>query len=123
MTIVSLKSTLQSLPENAPEAVVDIHFATQLLEALGFQPQEVHPEYPTGNGAADKAARKTVGDDVFLYTKSNPYLLLELKGRDINLSSDATPYRTTVKQLKRGCDGIATHALTHNGIVSAAIEY
>jgi len=101
MTIVSLKAALQSLPENASEAVVDIHFAPQLLEALGFQPQEVHPEYPTGNGAADKAARKTIGDDVFLYTKSNPYLLLELKGRDINLADGTAPYHTTVKQLKR----------------------
>lgn len=101
MTITRLKSALQSLPENAPEAVVDQHFAAQLLEALGFQPQEIHPEYPTGDGAADKAARKTVGEDVFLYTKSNPYLLLELKGRDINLSNDAAPYQTTVKQLKR----------------------
>lgn len=101
MTTTRLQSALQSLPENAPEAVVDLNFSTQLLEALGFQSQEIHPQFPTGDGAVDKAARKTIGDDVFLYTKSNPYLLMELKGRDINLSSESASYRKTVTQLKR----------------------
>lgn len=101
MTTTRLQSALQSLPENAPEAVVDSNFSTQLLEALGFQSQEIHPQFPTGDGAADKAARKTIGDDVFLYTKSNPYLLVELKGRDINLSSESAYYQRTVNQLKR----------------------
>ncbi|WP_242020430.1 AAA family ATPase [Microcoleus sp. FACHB-1515] len=101
MTTTRLQSALQSLPENAPEAVVDSNFSTQLLEALGFQSQEIHPQFPTGDGAADKAARKTVGDDIFLYTKSNSYLLVELKGRDINLSSESAYYQKTVNQLKR----------------------
>lgn len=97
---VSLRSILHSLPGSAPEAVVDLHFAPALLEALGFQANEIYPEYPTGKGSVDKAARKNFGDDVFLITKSNPYLLVELKGRDINLSEDAAQYKTTVKQLK-----------------------
>lgn len=102
MAPTSLRSTLSSLPDNAPEAVVDHHFSSHLLELLGFQSQEVHPNYPTGDGkAVDKAARKTVGDDIFLHTKSDPYLLLELKGRDCNLSSDAAQYQKTVTQLKR----------------------
>jgi len=102
MTVISLQSVLRSLPENAPEAVVDQHFATQLLGALGFESEEIHPQYPTGNrGAVDKAARKTIGDDIFLYTKSNPHLLVELKGRDINLSNDAADYQKTVNQLKQ----------------------
>lgn len=100
MTITRLQSALQSLPENAPEAVVSLNFSTQLLEALDFQSQEIHPEYPTGDGkAVDKAARKTIGDDIFLHTKSNPYLLLELKGRDVNLSDNSPQYQKTVKQL------------------------
>jgi cellulose biosynthesis protein BcsQ len=99
---LSLKAALQSLPENAGEAVVNDLFATQLLQALGFQSGEIHPQYPTGSGkAVDQAARKTVGDDVFLYTKTDPYLLLELKGRDINLSTDAAQYQRTVNQLKK----------------------
>lgn len=101
MTITSLQAALQSLPENAPEAVVNLNFSTKLLAVLGFQSQEIHPEYPTGDGkAVDQAARKTIGDDVFLHTKSNPYLLLELKGRDINLSDNSPHYQRTVKQLK-----------------------
>jgi cellulose biosynthesis protein BcsQ len=100
MTTNSLLSALQSLPENATEAVVDQHFSIQLLEALGFSSEEIYPQYPDGSGKfVDKAARKTTGDDVFLYTKSNPYLLLELKGRDINLSGDAAQYKKAVNQL------------------------
>ncbi|MBD2102578.1 AAA family ATPase [Leptolyngbya sp. FACHB-261] len=100
-TTISLRAALRSLPENAQEPIVETLFATPLLEALGFQSGEIHPEYNTGDGAVDKAARKTIGDDVFLYTKANPYLLVELKGRDINLSSEAADYQKTVKQLKR----------------------
>ncbi|OUL22594.1 cobalamin biosynthesis protein CobQ [Nostoc sp. T09] len=101
MTITSLREALQSLPESASEPVINDLFASHLLRALGFQSEEIHPEYNTGDGAVDKAARKTIGDDVFLHTKSNPYLLLELKGRDINLSEDAAQYQKTVHQLKR----------------------
>ncbi|QIR36726.1 AAA family ATPase [Tolypothrix sp. PCC 7910] len=101
ITITSLREVLQSLPDNAQEPIVDHLFASQLLNALGFQSEEIYPEYNTGDGPVDKAARKTIGDDVFLHTKSNPYLLLELKGRDVNLSEDAAQYHTTVKQLKR----------------------
>jgi predicted type IV restriction endonuclease len=101
MAAISLRSALQSLPENAQEPIVDQLFATQLLQALGFQFGEIHPEYNTGDGkSVDKAARKTIEDDIFLYTKSNPHLLLELKGRDINLSEDAAQYQRTVDQLK-----------------------
>jgi cellulose biosynthesis protein BcsQ len=101
MTTKSLQSALRSLPENAPEAVVDQLFSIQLLEALGFQTEEIYPQYPTGsNGFVDKAARKNIGDDIFLDKKSNPYLLLELKGRDINLSKESPQYQKAVNQLK-----------------------
>jgi cellulose biosynthesis protein BcsQ len=96
----SLQSVLQFLPSNASEAVVDQYFSTPLLEALGFQSQEVIPQYPTGNGAVDKAARKTVDGDIFLKTQVNPYLLLELKGKDVNLANDSAQYKSTIKQLK-----------------------
>lgn len=103
MSTISLQSALNSLPEDAREPIVSELFANQLLAALGFQSGEVHPEYPTGNGkeAVDKAARKNTETDSFLYTKSNPYLLLELKGRDINLSPGSAQYHSTVRQLKR----------------------
>ncbi|MBD2256605.1 AAA family ATPase [Pseudanabaena sp. FACHB-2040] len=99
---LSLKAALRNLPDNATEATVNDFFANQLLQALGFQSGEIHPQYPTGGGkAVDQAARKTIGDDVFLHTKTNPYLLLELKGREVNLSTDAAQYQRTVNQLKQ----------------------
>ncbi len=99
-TTTSLRSALRSLPENAPEAVVDKLFLPILLNELGFQVDEIYPKYNTGKGFVDQAARKTIGDDTFLHTKSNPYLLVELKGRNINLSIDSAGYRDTVTQLK-----------------------
>ena len=100
MTVISLQSVLNNLPKDASEAIVNEHFSFRLLEALGFEAEEIHPQYPTGDGrAVDKAARKTSKDDVFLYTRSNPYLLLELKGKEFKLSS-AGQYQKAVEQLK-----------------------
>ena len=100
MTVIILQSVLNNLPKDASEAIVNEHFSSRLLEALGFEPEEIHPQYPTGDGrAVDKAARKTSKDDVFLYTRSNPYLLLELKGKEFKLSS-AGQYQKAVEQLK-----------------------
>lgn len=101
MTSISLRSALQSLPENALEAIVNRQFASKLLEALGFQAEEVYPEYPIGRMAVDIAARKNDGGEIFINTKANPYLLVELKGRDINLTEGSPQYKNTVQQLKR----------------------
>lgn len=102
MTMVSLRSALQHLPDNASEALVEQYFSVPLLAALGFEFRETYPQYPTGNGSktVDRAARKTVGNDIFVETKSNPYLLVEVKGKDCNLSSETARYSKTVKQLK-----------------------
>ena len=102
MTTISLQSVLQELPENASEPVVEQIFSAPLLEALGFNSQETYPEYPTGDGkSVDKAARSNNGaEDIFIQTKANPYLLLELKGRDSNLTENSTQYKRTVAQLK-----------------------
>ncbi|WP_341731096.1 AAA family ATPase [Microcoleus sp. EPA2] len=98
----TLQAALQSLPQGASEAIVSAHFSPQFLQALGFDSNEVVPEYDTnGGGIVDKAARKTIGNDIFLHTKSNPYLLLELKGKDINLTEGTPAYLKTVNQLKR----------------------
>ncbi len=105
MTMIppSLRSALRSLPDQAQEPTVNDLFVPTLLRELGFQQDEIFSQYKTGNGndAVDKAARKTIGDDIFIHTKSEPYLLIELKGRDINLSDDAVKYHQTVSQLKR----------------------
>jgi cellulose biosynthesis protein BcsQ len=110
-TMTRLQYALRSLPENAPEAVVDSIFSTQLLEALGFQQEEIFPKYATShNRAVDKAARKTVGGNIFLHTKTDPYLLLELKAEDFSLSPDTATYQKTVNQLKEYLLGSSCHA-------------
>jgi cellulose biosynthesis protein BcsQ len=103
MTTTSLRSALRSLPDQAQEPTVNDLFVPTLFKELGFKPEEIHSGYKTGNGndAVDKAARKTTGDDIFIHTKSEPYLLVELKGKDINLSDNSVKYHQTVSQLKR----------------------
>jgi len=97
----TLQAALQSLPQSASEAIVSANFSPQLLQALGFESDEVVPQYDTNGGIVDLAARKTIGNDIFLHTKSNPYLLVELKGKDINLTEGTPAYLKTVNQLKR----------------------
>ncbi len=72
------------------------------FDALGFSLQERVPRFKTGRGrdAVDYALRHNVDENIFLQTKTNPYLLVELKGRDINLTQDSPSYKKTVKQLK-----------------------
>lgn len=101
MPPISLQAALQSLPADAPEAVVDQQFVRpSLLEALGFKAGEAYPGYPTGIGLADYAVRKNSKDDFFLNTKSDPYLLIELKSRECNLREGSATYKKTVAQLK-----------------------
>ncbi len=101
MTTSRLQNALQSLPETAQESIVKELFSPVFFQALNFQQGEIHPEYNAGKGlAVDYALRKTNGNDVFLHTKTDPYVLVELKGRDINLSPDAANYPKTVNQLK-----------------------
>lgn len=101
-TTINLGKVLSNIPANASEAIIALNFASPLLNALGFEGKEIYPQYPDGNGKlVDRAARKTIGDDIFLFTKSNPYLLLELKGKDINLAQGSSQYHSTVKQLKQ----------------------
>lgn len=98
----TLQTALQGLPQGASEAIVSANFLPQFLQALGFESDEVIPQYDTnGGGIVDRAARKTIGNDIFLHTKSNPYLLVELKGKDINLTEGTPAYLKTVNQLKR----------------------
>ena len=98
-----LAQTLRDLPVNASEEIVDNNFISiSFLKALGFSNHERVPEFKTGNGnkKVDYALRKNTGDNNFLHTQTNPFLLVELKGRDINLEYGARSYQTTVKQLK-----------------------
>ncbi|WP_375328898.1 ParA family protein [Microcystis sp. BLCC-F210] len=100
--VKSLKSYLQHLPQDASEAIVSTNFAPYLISYLGFSDKERIPQYDTGGGGiTDFATRRNLENDIFLQTKSNPFLLIELKGRDINLTENSPSYRATVNQLKR----------------------
>jgi cellulose biosynthesis protein BcsQ len=99
----ALKQALLNLPDNAQEPTVGLIFVPEFLNALSFELTERVPEYTTGNGndTVDYALRTNTKHDIFLHTKLNPYILLELKGRDINLTEGSSQYQSTVKQLKR----------------------
>jgi len=100
--VKSLKPYLQHLPQDASEAIVSTNFAPYLISYLGFSTTERIPEYDTvGGGITDFATRRNLENDIFLQTKSNPFLLIELKGRDINLTENSPSYKATVNQLKR----------------------
>lgn len=100
--VKSLKSYLQHLPQNASEAIVSTNFAPYLISYLGFSTTEIIPQYDTGGGGiTDFATRRNLENDIFLQTKNNPFLLIELKGRDINLTENSPSYKATVNQLKR----------------------
>lgn len=102
MTISTLLQSWIDLPAEAQESVVTTNFVVaQLFDALGFNQRERVPQFQTSPAgkAADFAARHNVEGDIFLETKSNPYLLLELKGRDINLAPPSAQYFSTVRQL------------------------
>ena len=97
-----LKQVYQDLPLGADESIVEANFSRVFLNALGFSDSEMIPGFSIQNLAVDHAARKNTENDIFLQTKSNPYLYMEVKGKNINLSSeDYTSFKRTAKQLKR----------------------
>jgi hypothetical protein len=101
---IKLEQALQNLPSDAQESIVDGNFiASPFIDALGFTLSERIPQFKTGNGgdAVDYALRSNTEDDVFLHNKTNPQVLVELKGRDINLVPESKSYHGTVKQLKK----------------------
>ncbi|MDB9429764.1 AAA family ATPase [Microcystis aeruginosa CS-555/01A07] len=100
--VKSLKSYLQHLPQDASQAIVSTNFAPYLISYLGFSTTERIPEYDTGGGGiTDFATRRNLENDIFLQTKSNPFLLIELKDRYTNLTENSPNYKATVNQLKR----------------------
>jgi cellulose biosynthesis protein BcsQ len=99
---VDLIKALGNLPPIADEAVVSAIFVKALLEALGFSESERYPQFNTSGGdAVDFAARKNTSDDIFLHTKQNPFLLIEVKGQNINLADGSPANQNTQAQLKK----------------------
>ena len=101
---MSIQQVLDAIPPDAREPLVKEILFPQFFEALGFVDREYYPEYPTGQGgdSVDYAVRKNLDkNDIFIETRNNPFLLLELKGKDINLEEGSTSYLSTKKQLFR----------------------
>lgn len=100
---MSLEQVLKDLPSDASEAVVEHNFSKVFLNALGFENLEILPQFPVGRRFVDQAARKNPSEeDIFLRTRKNPYLYMEVKGRGENLSDENHPnYRKAAFQLKQ----------------------
>lgn len=100
---------LDSISNDAHEAIIRNDFVEPFLTALGFTKTEWFPEFLTGKGAdsVDYAARKNSVGDIFRDTKTNPYVLIEVKGRrtvagaQINLANGTSKYKETKEQIKR----------------------
>ena len=107
MTDANWNRILDSIPDLASEAIVSDYFVKPLLKALGFSIEEQYPEFQTGSGTVDFAARKNQGSDLFNRSKTNPYLLVEVKGRAIgagariNLMEKTPTYQKTQNQIKQ----------------------
>lgn len=103
MSNLNLKEAWLNLPSGARESLVGTLLIPSLLSKLGFKPDEHYPEFPTGKGGdtVDFAARRNINHpESFIVKPINPWLLVEIKGRDINLESGAE-YTRTVAQLHR----------------------
>jgi cellulose biosynthesis protein BcsQ len=101
------------LPNEDIEDNISDRFVKPLLEALGFsEKDEQCVQFKTGDGSqkVDFAARKNNGSDFFHFSRSNPYLLVEVKARavksganinKINLLEGTPQYLKTREQIKR----------------------
>lgn len=107
---INWQQVLDSIPQNASEAVVTNNFVNPLLDALGFESNDRSPQFPTGVGAqrVDYAAR-TIRNfkESFLFDPVDPYLIIEVKGRctaagvAINLSERTAKYVNTKEQIEQ----------------------
>lgn len=100
-SIENLKQALINLPPD--EAIVSSIFVESLLDVLGFSRFDRCPQYSTGAGgdAVDFAARKNTSGNTFLHSREKPFLLVEVKGRNVNLSDGSSASKTTKAQLER----------------------
>ena len=102
-----LVEELQNLPEDANESKVDTNFISRsFLDALGFTLSERENEFNTGKGKVDYALYCKGKQDSFFHDQVdthvlNPNILVELKGRNIDIAYNGSKYQETVKQLKR----------------------
>lgn len=96
-----LERVLQMLPSDASEALVEANFAKPFLHALGFSDSEILPKPKLAQGGiADHAARKNASDDIFMKSGKDPYLYVELKGKNKDLTEGSKYYPSAYAQLR-----------------------
>lgn len=108
MSQLNWSDILESIsPDESTEEVISDKFVKPLLNMLGFSADEYRPEFKTGNGTVDFAARKNIDGDSFSHSKTKPYLLVEVKarataaGNKINLSEGTPHYLATREQITK----------------------
>lgn len=102
---MNLQSIINDLPAGAKEKIVEHRFSPAFIKALGFGSNETFPDFDTGKGWVDHAVRKNTRDDKFVDTQSNPYLYIETKGQDKNLTEGHPHYVAALEQLKGYFEG------------------
>ncbi|MGD1856312.1 MAG: AAA family ATPase [Leptolyngbyaceae cyanobacterium] len=98
---MSLETVIAELPDKAEESIVEQRFSPAFIKALGFNQDEMIPSFDTkGGGRVDHAVRKSTEKDQFIDTRQNPYLYIEAKGRDKDLTEGQRHYLKGLDQLK-----------------------
>jgi cellulose biosynthesis protein BcsQ len=113
-----LNSSLRQAWLNLPQVTNEPQIASKLvvpeiLNILGYSDKnnEINLGYKTGIGAqaVDIAARKNFDDDIFTHTLKGASIIVEIKKRNLDLSSGSSAYKATVRQLKRYLHPSAVH--------------
>ncbi|WP_017292717.1 ParA family protein [Geminocystis herdmanii] len=115
MTESNLKKTWLALSSEAIEGDILTQFIIPaLLPSWNFEGNEFCIQCPTGKGAqkVDLAVRKNTTTDIFAHSKTNPFLIIELKRRMLDISTGSKSYHNAVLQLKRYLAPSATNCKT-----------
>ena len=98
-----VKCLTELMPEEQEAGVNEYFIAPSFIEALGFSLRERISQFRTDKTRkkyVDYALCKNLDSRIFAKDRINPSVLIELKGRDINLAYGTASYKKTVKQLK-----------------------
>jgi len=98
--MIEIEAVLANLPSNAQKSIVSTIFMPTLFKTLGFNETTIFPNYNTECGYVDFALRPHQDNEIFLQTGTNPSVLVEISGRNINLREGTAQYKTVVSQLK-----------------------
>lgn len=99
--IQKLKAAIQMLPDSAPESDVESLFSPYFIQALGFDVEDRVTQFDTGKGRVDHAARYKIEGSSFRSNRKSPYLYVEVKGQNKDLTDGCPNYTQTLTQLKK----------------------